>query len=143
MPMFYLSISLAVITSALYHIIQRAISPAANPMLSVLVTFGTALVITAGLLVYFPLGESLSAAIGKPNWASIGLAFAIVGLELGYLLAYRAGWNVSTAAIAGNAAAGLLLLPSGIVLFRERPSWVNLAGTFVCILGLLMINARR
>jgi drug/metabolite transporter (DMT)-like permease len=143
MPLFYLSISLAVISSALYHIFQRAIAPGANPVLSLLTTYCTALVLTAALLIVFPLADGFWASLAKLNWASIALALAIVGLEIGYLLAYRAGWNISTAAIAGNAAAGLLLLPSGILLFRERPSWINLAGVLVCILGLIMINVRR
>jgi len=38
------------------------------------------------------------------NWTSFALAFAIAGVEIGFLLAYRAGWNISLGAIASNVA---------------------------------------
>jgi drug/metabolite transporter (DMT)-like permease len=77
------------------------------------------------------------------NWASFALGLAIVGLEVGFLLAYRAGWNLNTTAVASNATAALVLLPTGILFFKERPSLVNIAGVFVCVLGLVMINMKR
>lgn len=76
------------------------------------------------------------------NWASFSLALAIIGLEVGFLLAYRAGWHISLTGVATNVSAGLVLIPVGIVLFKEKPSLVNLAGVLVYILGLVMINSR-
>jgi len=64
-------------------------------------------------------------------------------LEVGFLLAYRAGWNLSLASLASNATAALLLLPIGVLLFRDRPSAVNLMGVAVCLLGLVLINLKR
>jgi multidrug transporter EmrE-like cation transporter len=87
--------------------------------------------------------SSLGDALRQVNWASVALAVSILGLELGFLLAYRAGWDISIAAIAVNAAAGLVLLPTGALLFRERPTTLNFLGVVVCIVGLIMINVRR
>src|SRR3990170_3247878 len=55
----------------------------------------------------------------------------------------QGGMGYSVAAIAANAAAGLALLPTGALLFRERPSIVNLVCVFVCIVGLIMVSVRR
>ncbi|HSF83261.1 MAG TPA: EamA family transporter [Anaerolineales bacterium] len=143
MPIFYFSIVVAFISSAIYHVFQKATPPAVNPAIGLTVTYATALVLSVGLLVFFPLHSSLGEALRKVNWASFGLGLAIVGLEIGFLLAYRAGWNLSLAAIVANAAAGVMLLPAGIVLYRERPSLINVLGVFLCIFGLVMVNWKK
>ena len=143
MPTFYLSFGIAVIASVLYHIFQKATPQAVNPAIGLMITYLVALVLSFFLLGMFPLEKSLGAELRKVNWASLALGVGIVGLEVGFLLAYRSGWNLSIAAVAANVAAALLLLPSGIVLFRERPSWINIAGVFVCIVGLVMVSLRK
>jgi len=140
--MFYLSIIIAIVSSVLYHVFQRAIAPDAHPVISVLITYVTAFLLSLPLFSLFPLEENLSRTLGKINWASFALALAIVGLEVGFLLAYRAGWNISVAGILANAAAALVLLPIGLVLFTEKPSLVNILGVLVCIAGLVMVNYR-
>jgi len=57
-------------------------------------------------------------------------------------MAYRAGWDLSLAGIAATAAVGALLLPAGVLLYRERLSLVNVVG-FVCILGIVMVNWKK
>jgi len=114
-----------------------------NPAIGLILTYTTALLLSGLLLVFFPLQESLGEAFRKANWASFALGIAIVGLEIGFLLAYRAGWDLSLAGIAANAAAGVMLLPLGVLLFQERPSLVNVLGVVVCIFGILMVNWRR
>jgi drug/metabolite transporter (DMT)-like permease len=143
MSLFYASFGVAVFSSVLYHVFQRAIAPGVNPVISLMVTYLAALVLSALLLLLFPLRTPLLAAIRELNWASLALAVAIVGLEVGFLLAYRAGWNVSLAGVATNVAGALLLLPIGIAWFKERPSVINLLGVLVCVLGLWMVNARH
>jgi uncharacterized membrane protein len=143
MTLFYASISLAVLSSVLYHVFQKATSSAVNPAIGLMVTYAVAFGLSALLLLIYPLKSTVVAALRQVNWASVALAFSILGLELGFLLAYRAGWDISVAAIAANAAAGLALLPTGALLFRERPSIVNLVGVFVCIVGLIMVSVRR
>jgi drug/metabolite transporter (DMT)-like permease len=140
--MFYLSFSIAILSSMLYHIFQKAISPDANPVLSLLVTYVVAFFLTLVLLIFFPLKKDLVAALKQVNWASVALAIAIVGLEIGFLLAYRAGWDIGLAGVATNVAAAILLLPTGIIIFKEQPNMLNIIGVGVCILGLVMVNAR-
>jgi hypothetical protein len=117
--MFYISFGVAIISSMLYHIFQKAISPGAHPVISLLVTYVVAFFLTLGLLIFFPLNKDLAAALRQINWASIALAIAIVGFEIGFLLAYRAGWDIGLAGVATNVAAAILLLPTGIILFKE------------------------
>jgi uncharacterized membrane protein len=143
MPIYYGSFALAILSSVLYHLFQRVIAPGVNPVISLVVTYLTAIMLTIPLFLIFPLKTAVSSALRQLNWASLALAVAIVGLELGFLLAYRAGWNISLAGVATNAAAALILLPAGITLFKERPALINVLGVCLCIVGLLLINARR
>ena len=92
------------------------------------------------LLFFIPLKTGVIEGLKQLNWASVGLAFALVGLEVGFILVYRAGWNISIAAIVVNAAVTVLLVPVGIMLFSEKLSAMKYAGIVVCIAGLVMVN---
>jgi multidrug transporter EmrE-like cation transporter len=142
MFLFYASISVAVIASLLYHVILKVTPANVNPAISLVVTYATAMLLSLGLLFVFPLKTGVVEAFKELNWASYALALALVGLEVGFLLAYRAGWKVSTAAIIVNATITVLLIPIGLALFREQLSLVNIAGIVVCVVGLVMVNVK-
>ena len=74
---------------------------------------------------------------------ALGLAIAVVGIEFGFLLMYRAGWNLGIAAVLVTVIASLILVPVAILAFGDRISWVNVAGIFVCLAGLVMLNWKR
>jgi multidrug transporter EmrE-like cation transporter len=66
-----------------------------------------------------------------------------VGIEFGFLLVYRAGGNLGIAAVLTNVVASLILLPVAILIFKDKISWVNIAGILVCLIGLVMLNWKR
>jgi uncharacterized membrane protein len=138
--MFYFSIALAVISTVLYHIFQKSTPGGVNPFLSLTVTYAAAMAACALAVPFYPPKTGLLQALRQLNWASYALAVALVGLEVGFLLAYRAGWNISLAALVANIGGTLLLVPVGVLLYRERVSLVNLAGIVVCVVGLVLVN---
>ncbi|MCH7587628.1 MAG: EamA family transporter [Chloroflexi bacterium] len=140
MPLFYISFGIAILSSVFYHIAQKATSPLVNPAIALLVTYASAFILTIPLIRIFPLNSSLAESLRRVNWATFGLAIAIVGLEIGFLLAYRSGWSVNLTGVAVNVAAAVVLVPVGITFFREQPSLINIMGVFVCIAGLIMLN---
>ena len=142
MLLFYFSIALTIISNVLYHIFQKLTPTNVNPMLALAVTYTTAAVICLLILPFFPLTSSLVDSLRQLNWASFALAFAIIGLELGFLLAYRAGWNISQGPIVSNVAVALVLVPLGLLFFKERLSLINLIGIAVCVAGLVMVNQK-
>ena len=75
--------------------------------------------------------------------AAVELAVAVVGIEFGFLLVYRSGWNLGIAAVVTNVVASLLLIPVAIFLFKDKISLVNIAGILVCLAGLVMLNWKR
>lgn len=140
--LFYASIGLAILSSVLYHVFAKLIPAGANPALVLLTVYLVAGLLCLGLFLIFPLETSPREALKQLNWAGAGLSLAIVGLELGFLLAYRSGWRVSTASTVVMAAAAALLVPVGLLLFKESLSPTNLAGILLCVLGLVLVNLR-
>jgi drug/metabolite transporter (DMT)-like permease len=140
MFLFYFSITLAILSSTLYHFSQKGIAPNANPAISVLVTYALSFVICLGLLYFFPPENGILAALRQLNWASYLLAFSIVGLEVGFLLVYRSGWNLGIAAVLVNVTASLLLVPVALFVFKDQLSPINIIGIIVCLAGLVMLN---
>ena len=143
MSLFYFSISLAICSSALYHFVAKSTPSNVNFTVSLLVTYAVAFVVVLFTFVFFPIKNGLAFELKQLNWASIGLAIAIVGIEFGFLLVYRSGWNLGIAAVLTNVVASLILLPVAIFFFKDKISWVNIAGIVVCFMGLIMLNWKR
>ncbi len=142
MSLFYFSITLAIASSAFYHFVAKSTPTNVNFTVSLLVTYGVAFVATLFTFFFFPT-SNVVAELKQLNWASIGLAVAIMGIEFGYLLMYRAGWNLGIAAVLTTTLVSLILVPVAIFVFKDKISWVNIAGVFVCLAGLVMLNWKR
>lgn len=143
MFLFYFSITLAIVSSALYHFSQKGTPANVNPAVTVMVTYFVAFFLTSSLLFFLPPQNGILAEVRKLNWASYLLAFGVVGLEVGFLLVYRAGWNLGLAAVLVNVVASLILVPVAIFVFSDKLSWVNIVGILVCLAGLVMLNWKR
>jgi multidrug transporter EmrE-like cation transporter len=76
------------------------------------------------------------------NWTAIALALAIIGLDLGFILLYRTGFEVSLGALVTQTAAAMLLVGIGVLVFRERLSLANGVGIVLCLTGLWLVNRR-
>jgi multidrug transporter EmrE-like cation transporter len=134
--------ALVVLSTLLYHFAQKSIPAAAPPVASLAVSYAVALLGTFALLPLLPLRAPLAKSLRELNWASAAVGVCIVGIELGFLLAYRAGWRISTGAAVTNAATAALLVPVGLALFHERLSGLNALGLLLCVAGVLLAVAR-
>ena len=67
---------------------------------------------------------------------------AIIGLDLGFILLYRSGYEVSLGALVTQSAAAMLLLVIGVLVFREKLSLANGVGVVLCLAGLWLVNRR-
>ena len=140
---FYFSITLAIVSSALYHFTAKSTPSNVNFTVSLLVTYSVAFAVVLLTFIFFPIKNGLSFELKQLNWASIGLAIAIVGIEFGFLLTYRSGWNLGIAAVLVNVVASLILVPVAIFVFKDKLNWVNVVGILVCLVGLVMLNWKR
>jgi len=143
MFLFYFSITLAICSSALYHFTAKSTPSNVNFTVSLLVTYAVAFAVTTLGFFFFPVKNGIMMEVKQLNWASIGLAIAVVGIEFGFLLTYRAGWQLGIAAVLVNVIGSLILVPVAIFIFKDKISLVNILGIMVCLVGLVMLNWKR
>jgi drug/metabolite transporter (DMT)-like permease len=138
--LYYFPMILAICSNIFYHIFLKTINQNANPVLALCVTYTTATALS--LFIYFAFYDRLSFRedLSQLNWPCMALGIAIVFLETGFILAYRAGWQIGSAAIFSNAAIGIILIPVGVFFFREYLTAMKLAGIGFCVFGLILIN---
>jgi uncharacterized membrane protein len=110
-----------------------------NPFLVTIFAYVIGIVLCAICAVISPGGKSLAGSVKESNWAVLTLGVGVAAIELGFLLSYRAGWKISIAAIAANVAMTALLVPVGIVVFKDQLSWRNVVGLAFCILGFMLV----
>lgn len=142
MGFYFGAMLLTVISNVGYHLSQRSINAKISPLVSLLLTYSVAMAATVIALPFFPNQEAGSFAqqIRSANWATYLLGLAAVGLELGFLLAYRSGWKVSLAALYSNALVTILLIPVGLLAFREELDPRKIAGVLLASAGLWLMS---
>lgn len=111
-----------------------------NPFGALMVTYLVATVISAIIFACMVGPSNLGEEMSKINWTSVILALTIVGLEVGYLFVYRAGWAISIANVVANIALACVLLLVGYFLYRENVSINQIVGIMLCMFGLVLIN---
>ena len=133
-------IALAILSNVLYHICAKTTPEGIHPFASLTATYLTGAVLSAVLYYVLAPQPNLVKECSRLNWAPFALGIVIVGLEGGWLYAYKAGWQVNTGFIVQSAFVSVLLLFVGYFLYREALSWNKLLGTAICLLGLVFIN---
>ena len=133
-------IALVILSNIVYQICAKSVPENVNPFASLTVTYLIGAVASA--ILFFVLGNenNILKEYSKMNWAPFVLGVVIVGLEAGWIYAYKAGWQVSTGFIIQSAflAVGLLLV--GYLLYHETISWNKIVGVVICLIGLIFIN---
>lgn len=98
------------------------------------------------LILYFILGRSEGTLIeqySRLNWAPFILGLVIIGLEAGWIYAYKAGWPVSTGFITQASILAAVLIAVGAMLYGEKVTLTKMLGVGVCLIGLFLINAGK
>jgi hypothetical protein len=140
MNLYFFAIGLTVFAQLSYHFCQKSINPQANMLVSMVATYAVALVATIIALPVFGRSSITIEAVRQLNWASYGLGLAIFTFEISFLLAYRAGWNISLAGLYSNVITGIILVPIGILIFKEHLSVQNLFGIGFALLGIVLMT---
>lgn len=138
--MYIFSIVLIVASNIIYNISQKSTPENANPFSALFITYLTAAFLTIIMFLFNKTDKSLVQSFKDLNWTSIALGISIVGLEFGYLMAYRAGWKISLGSLVANIALALILIPIGILFYKEGFDFNKLLGATFCVIGLLLIN---
>ena len=135
-------IAIVVLGNVLYHLGQRAIPREANAVVATLAAYLVAMIGTMATIPLLARDVQLSSAWRVLNWSTVLVGIGIVGVELGFLLAYRAGWVLGNASLTANVCVAVILLAVGALVFREPLSATRLTGVGVCLLGLWLVTRK-
>jgi drug/metabolite transporter (DMT)-like permease len=142
MNLFFLSMVLLVLSAATYQLAAKFIPHALSPwhVLTIVYIIGVALSLVASFIDSSE--QTLWQTFRTSNWAVFVLGVAVVGIEAGYLLAFRSGWRLNVTGVFSNTAAAILLFPIGVLILKERMTMLNIVGLVVALLGLFLIVRR-
>jgi drug/metabolite transporter (DMT)-like permease len=136
-----LCLAVATLGNVAYHLGQKTISPAVNPMVLLMAVYGLAFAL-CGLAVPFFQGQGAFSFAQLLSWPVFVLCAGVVLIEIGFLLAYRSGNVLQWSGVAVNGAAALVLIPVALFVFRESFSLTRLAGIALTLVGLMLLTRR-
>lgn len=131
---------MVILSNTFYNLCMKSMPNDVNPFGALMVTYIVSAIITAIIFVFMVKPSNVVFELSKVNWTSIVLALVLVGLEVGYVFVYRAGWSVSTASVVANIGLACVLLVVGFFLYKENVSIKQIIGIFVCMFGWVLIN---
>jgi len=136
--MFWTAIAMTVAANLAYNLCSKT-TAAVHPLAALVVTYAVALGACLLLYPFLAPNPDLVAELKRVNASSWILGVAIVLLETGFILAFRSGWNLGTAALFSNTAAAVLLVPVSLLVFKGRFSPANAAGMAAAVAGLWLM----
>ncbi|MCD8214624.1 MAG: EamA family transporter [Clostridiales bacterium] len=133
-------IALVVASNIVYHICAKSVPAEINPLASLTITYLTGAIAAAALYFILDKEPNLIGEYRRLNWAPFALGIAIVGLETGFIYAYKAGWLVNTASVVQSTFLAAALIFVGFFLFKEAITLNKIIGIIICLIGLAFIN---
>ena len=133
-------IALVVFSNIIYQICAKGVPKDMDAMASMTITYIVGAVCSA--IMYFVMNRNgnLLHEYTKMNWAPFFLGVSVVGLEVGFIYAYKNGWDVSTASIVQSSFLAVALIIVGGVLYHETITVNKIIGMVICLVGLYFIN---
>lgn len=138
----FLPIAVAVMGGVLYHVSQKSVPRTVSPFSAIIIAYVIGIAVCAIGLAADPAENSFLDSVKQSNWAVVALGVGAAVIEVGFLLAYRAGWNISEASVVMSISVALILIPIGLLAFREHLSVRSVAGVALCLLGLYLISKK-
>ena len=135
-------IALVVLSNTFYQICAKSVPDGMNPLASLTVTYLVGAVVSCAMYYILNRNANLVREFRMLNWAPFVLGVAIVGLEVGFIYAFRAGWQISVAQIVTSAILAVILIFVGYLLYHEAITWNKIVGIVICLAGLILINYR-
>ena len=142
MIMYYISAIVAIAGAVGYQYFVKRVPVSINPVVSVIGMYVAVLALSLILLPLFPGEGGLRHHFRQLSWIQLALAVSVIMIELGFLLMYRSGWNLSTGNIITGVFVNIILVGLGISLLGEKMSSINFVGIVLSILGVVLISYR-
>lgn len=133
-------IGLVVLSNVMYQICAKSTPEAIHPLASLTVTYAVAALMSGILYFVLNRGGNLMKEYSHLSWSPFALGVVIIGLEVGWIYAYKAGWPVSVGMIVQSSFLAVALLLVGYFLYHEALNASKVIGVMICLVGLYFIN---
>ena len=133
-------IALVVFSNIVYQVCAKGVPKDMDAMASMTITYLVGAICSAIMFFVMNKNGNLMQEYAKTNWAPVFLGVSVVGLEVGFIYAYKNGWAVSTASIVQSAFLAVALIIVGGVLYKEAITANKIIGIVICLIGLYFIN---
>ena len=135
-------IVLVLFSNTIYQICAKGVPDNASPFAVLSITYLVAAIFSTMMHFVTHPSSNILKEFTKMNWSSYVLVLVIVVLEVGWIYAYKAGWQVSTGFIVQSAILSVILIFVGYLLYQEALTWNKLVGIGICLVGLFFINMK-
>ena len=139
--MIFLPIMLAVIANVFYHVASKSIPVEQNAFMGLVVNYATALLASA-LMFWLTPHEKILVEAARTNWACILMGLSITGVEVGFVMIYRAGGELSTASLIVSILIALAMLAVGGIFYGEQITLRKIFGAILCMVGVIVLSLR-
>ena len=131
---------IVVVANVLYDVVAKSVPEDINTFVGLMITHFT-LIIVNGAIYFAGNGfNDFTNQFSMINWAVIVFALTMVGLDAGYILLYRAGWNISLGTLVCNISLAIAMLIIGGTAFNEIVTGLQIVSVIVCAAGLVLIS---
>lgn len=135
-------IALVLLSNTVYQICAKGVPGNVSPFAALTITYIVGAIFSTVMHFITHPTVNILKEFTKMNWAPYVLGLVIVGLEVGWIYAYKAGWQVSTGFIVHSAFLAVILIFVGFILYHEPITWNKIVGIGICLVGLVFINIK-
>lgn len=141
---YYFPPILIVLGMIVYQVSQKSTDQNANPFIVVIMAYLIGILACIGGYFLIPKQDAASVPmIRTVVWSALGIGLGAAAIEIGFMLAYRVGWNVNILPLSVTVCGAVLLILIGMLMFRETLSTEKIIGILLCIGGLALITIKK
>lgn len=138
----YFPLLIIILGGLLYQFSQKSIAKGLNAYFVIIIAYLAGILLCLVCQWIYPVQGTLTEAFRKSNWAVYGVGVGAVLVEIGFLLAYRQGWQISLTSMLVNMVISLVLVPVGVLVYKEKLSGWNALGIAFYFAGLILISKK-
>lgn len=133
-------VALIVFSNVVYQICAKGVPDNMNTMASMVITYLVGALCSVILFFILFKSSNLMTELKKVNVSTVMLGVSVVGLEVGFIYAYKAGWQVSTVSTVQSVFLAAALILVGALLYKETITPSKIIGVILCMLGIYFIH---
>ena len=130
---------LVILSNTMYHLISKSTPTTVNPFAALVATYGTAL-IGSMIVLLITKKTSIYEEMSNLKIANYIMGLIIIGVEGGYMLMYKNGWEVSKGSLIANIFIAIILIFIGALFFQEKLNFTKIIGMIICLIGITLVN---